>query len=168
MRTLRLVLVGVFAVLASCGNGSSKDYKVGDTGPGGGIIVYVDKAGFGNSSGDDTSLGAVCLIETCNFLEMAPKDLDGKLLWQEAMDAAEGFSTPSADDWVLPSKNAINVMYLVAKSDVSLFSSFFGEVYWSSSVRAGSTISWYQNFDDGNQYYGGQDFPGYVRPVRAF
>jgi hypothetical protein len=42
---------------------SSMSYSVGDTGPGGGIIFYVDSAGF-------TSNGV-----TCHYLEVAPSDL---------------------------------------------------------------------------------------------
>ena len=67
MRSMRFVLIGVVAMLVSCSGGSSSTtseasctstdagaqvvYKVGDTGPGCGIIVYVDEAGFDSFSG---------------------------------------------------------------------------------------------------------------------
>ena len=127
MRTARLpnlgwVLVAAVAVLVSCGGGSSSTtsdasststdasaqvvYKVGDTGPGGGIIVYVDEAGFDNSSGGDTSIGVMCLTGTCHYLEMAPTVLEGDFAWSDAINAAENYSTAITDDWVLPSKDA--------------------------------------------------------------
>ena len=100
MRILRWALIGFVVLLASCGGGSSSTtseassttsetpststvadpavvYKVGDTGPGGGIIVYVDEGGFDNSSGDDSSIGAVCLAVSCNYLEISPADVEG-------------------------------------------------------------------------------------------
>ena len=201
---MRLALIGVVAMLVSCSGGSSSTtseassttseasftstvteielaYKVGDTGPGGGIIVYVDKAGFNNSSGDDTSIGAMCLTGTCHYLEMAPTDLEDGYTSTEAINAAENYSTATADDWVLPSKDALNAMCKYAFGDtvnsrcnnrgvgglsnsVGGFSDFY---YWSSSQRD-SGDAWLQNFDGGNQYNGSGGAPYYVRPVRAF
>ena len=89
MRSMRWALVGVITVLVSCGGGSSSTtseassttseasststvteievaYRVGDTGPGGGIIVYVDEKGFNNSGGDNESIGAMCVTGTCH------------------------------------------------------------------------------------------------------
>ena len=119
MRFMRWALVGVIAVLVSCGGGSDPTsteagettaYEVGDTGPGGGVIVYVDELGFDNSDGDTTSIGAICSTGTCHYLEMAPTDLAGQYLWKDAVVAADDFSTSTADDWVLPSMDALNVM----------------------------------------------------------
>jgi hypothetical protein len=75
MRTMRWALIGVVAVLvSSAGAEREVAYNVGDTDPGGGIIVYVDEAGFNNSSGGDTSIGAMCVTGTCHYLEMAPTE----------------------------------------------------------------------------------------------
>ena len=161
--------------------GAEVAYKVGDIGPGGGIIVLVYEEGF---SGD------VCLMGTCQYIEMAPTDLEGQYSWDDAIVAAEAFSTLSANDWVLPSKDALNEMCKFAYSDTvndicndngigSLSISVGGFVndiyatYWSSSEygtdSAGTRISaWVQNFGSGGQ---GGSLLGdkfYVRPVRAF
>ena len=59
MHFMRWALVGVIAVLVSCGGGSDPTsteagettaYEVGDTGPGGGIIFYVDEIGLYNKN----------------------------------------------------------------------------------------------------------------------
>ena len=179
MRTLRWALIAAFTVLVSCGGGSSSSdseaslsptdggsevaYNVGDTGPGGGIIVYVDEAGFDNSSGDDTSIGAMCLTGTCNYLEMAPTDLEGRYSWDEAIVAAEAFSTLSADDWLLPSKDALNVIY-----EFVILDDFSADYYWTSSKTADNTV-WLQDFTPGGKYlYPQASSSYYVRPVRAF
>ena len=158
---------------------------VGDTGPGGGIIVYVDDAGFNNSSGDETSIGAMCSIETCHYLEMAPTDLEGVYPWKEASAAAKAFSTPSANDWVLPSKDALNGMCKFAFSDTRnaicnsnhngdgwpRFGGFAFNYYWSSSKGVGPepwTQSFYLGVQSDNLFTGDGKTVAYVRPVRAF
>jgi len=201
---MRWALIGVVAVLVSCGGGSSSSnsevssttsvasststvteievtYKVGDTGPGGGIIFYIDEAGFDNSSGDNASIGAMCLIDTCHYLEMAPTDL-GDYAWKKAMVAVEAFSTPSANDWLLPSIDALNEMCKYAFHDtVNTFCNdsgaggflnsvggFSTDIYWSSSEYE-SNFAWFQDFNYGNQFdYGAKTNAYYVRPVRAF
>ena len=197
MRSIRFVLIGVVAMLVSCGGESSSTtseasststvagtevvYKVGDTGPGGGIIVYIDDAGFDNSSGVDASIGAVCLTGTCHYLEVAPTVLEGDYSWDDAIVAAESFSTPLANDWVLPSKDALNVICKYAFGDtvnvicnesgdssfVNNVGNFSSDYYWSSSEYDGNT-AWYSLFTCGCQDYGDKDYTYYVRPVRAF
>ena len=140
MRSMKWALVIVIAVLVSCGGESSSTqnspiidceansanvdvwtpdlwvvagycYKVGDTGPGGGIIVYVDLAGFNNSSGGDTSIGAMCLKGTCHYLEVGSPALREDVFWEEANIKVEAFSTSSANDWLLPSDGALDVIF---------------------------------------------------------
>ena len=162
--------------------GAEVAYKVGDTGPGGGIIVYVDKAGFNNCDGDDKSIGAMCLTGTCHYLEMAPTDLEEKYFWEEAILKAEAFSTPSADDWVLPSKDALNEICKFAfgdtvyincndtmKGGLSLtFGGFSADLYWSSS-EVDATVVWFMNFENGNPSNYLKNYQALcVRPVRAF
>ena len=204
MRLMRWAFTGVVLVLVSCGGGSSSTtnevssttsdalststlagaevvYKVGDTGPGGGIIFYVDEAGFDNSSGGDTSIGAMCVTGTCHYLEMAPTELEGQYPWDDAMVAAEEFSTPSANDWVLPSKDALNEMckyWFVdavtvicnddSESSLALrLSGFSTDGYWSSS-EYGVSSAWGQIFLLGGQSNTSKLIPAYVRLVRAF
>ena len=197
MRLMRWAFTGVVLVLVSCGGGSSSTksesspspietgvevaYKVGDTGPGGGIIVYVDDAGF-RQSAVDTSIGAMCMTGTCHYLEMTRTDLDGWHSWNGAIIAAEAFSTSSANDWILPSKDALNEMCKYAWGDaINVICNNNGEgklgrrldgystgPYWSSSASDGNSV-WSQYFTSGSQDgYPNDASTLYVRPVRAF
>ena len=156
-------------------------YCIGDSGPGGGTIVYVDERGFDNSVEDDKSIGAMCLTGTCHYLEMAPTDLEGQYSWDAAIVAAEAFSTSSANDWVLPSKDALNEMCKYAwgdtvdvickNDDESSLSLMFGGFslgsYWSSSELDASG-AWYQDFKPPLRRVYVKYFTLFVRPVRAF
>ena len=78
------------------------------------------------------------------------------------------------DDWFLPSKDELNLMYTNLKSiglggfanDVSIYDSFIG--YWSSSRDGDTYAAWTQGFNKGSQdhSYCGNGYR--VRPVRAF
>ena len=210
---MKFLYVLFFTVLVSCGGGSSTTtseassttseasstsavteievaYKVGDTGPGGGIIVYVDEEGFNNSGGDNESVGAMCMTETCHYLEMAPADVAGTFSWSDAINAAGNYSTATADDWVLPTLDALNEVCKYAFGDTVYvtcndsgdgpFSNSVGgfvstktevtyAIYWSFSEGAYGPL--YQGFalrTGGTQGYGSEGATGYVRPVRVF
>ena len=197
MRSMRWGLTVFVLVLVSCGGGSSSttsdasststdtgvedEYNVGDTGPGGGIVVYVNEAGFNNSVEDNESIGAMCLTGTCHYLEMAPTDVIGRYLGEEAIVTAEAFSTSSTNDWVLPSKDALNEICKFAFVDTvndicnsegsgglaRRLGGFSNDPYWSSS-EFGANHAWAQDFDSGYRYIRSREFAGSVRPVRAF
>jgi len=140
------------------------DYCTGDTGPGGGTIIYVDKAGFGSSDGDDKSIASMCLTGTCHYLEIAPTYLPGQYSWDDAIGAAETYSRPSFNDWVLPSKDALNEWFMFSPDR----SNFGTNTYWSSTVgRGDGTQAWAQDFSLGSQYLYKRNAL-YVRPMRAF
>ena len=141
-------------------------YKIGDTGPAGGIIFY-DK---GNN------------VDGWRYLEAAPASTEEKALqWlvsgintrangvdvgagkqntKNIMDASVQavVNAPAArycdrlvyggyDDWYLPSKNELGLMYINLKVDgIGGFSSNF---YWSSS-QENNNNAWIQNFNYGN------------------
>ncbi|MBU0766107.1 MAG: DUF1566 domain-containing protein, partial [Bacteroidetes bacterium] len=65
------------------------------------------------------------------------------------------------DDWFLPSKEELNLMY-INKSTIGGFSSSF---YWSSSEYS-SVNAWIQYFNDGSQNYFTKNNPNRVRCVR--
>ena len=153
---------------------------MGDTGPGGGIIFYVDEAGF-NWYPVSTSIGAMCLTGSCHYLEMAPTDLDDTYAWSDAINAAQIYSTATADDWVLPSKDALNEMCKYAFRDTinsicndNGDSWFFniGGVFWHGVYRSSSEYddfaAWSQSFGNGHQYTNLNYLTYCVRPVRAF
>lgn len=147
---------------------SQLEYKVGDVGPGGGIVVYVDEAGFDNSAGEDFSIGAMCLVGTCHYLEMAKTDLYGFLTYEQAVIAASDFTTPQANDWLLPSKDALNMLYEYSVSFDTDFSIEFPDYYWSATKDSIQGFSWSQGFGNGSQDTLTWDTELIVRPVRAF
>jgi hypothetical protein len=196
---MRWALTGAVLILVSCGGGASSSngesspaptdtspapiweaaYKVGDTGPGGGIVVYVEQYGLSASVNEPH-----CPIQVCHYLEMAPTDLEGLYDWDEAILAVDAFSTPSANDWVLPSMDSLNIMCMYAygeittgicndngDGDLSLRFGGFSQTdsYWSSTEYAGS-MAWYQFFGNGyqNTHSKGGSIPFLVRPVRMF
>ncbi len=69
------------------------------------------------------------------------------------------------DDWFLPSKDELNLMYVNLKKNNQ--GDFSDKSYWSSSER-NAQLAWYQNFDDGDQFYNDRYGGRWVRPVRAF
>ena len=106
----------------------------------------------------------MCMRGTCHYLEMALSDLEGQYSWDDAMVAAEAFSTPSANDWLLPSQDALGLIYKFSSRGVGGFST---GVYWSS-FEYGFDYAWVQNFNFGNQFGYSKNGTTYVRPVRAF
>ena len=69
------------------------------------------------------------------------------------------------DDWFLPSKDELDLMYCNLKEkDLGSFANFD---YWSSSEDSNSD-AWRQDFDNGSQDYSDRISTNYVRPVRAF
>ena len=67
------------------------------------------------------------------------------------------------DDWYLPSKHELNLLYL-QKTVVGGFSSNY---YWSSS-EFGNSNARFQDFFSGSQYFATKPNPFRVRAVRAF
>lgn len=187
---------------------NSIEYKVGDTGPAGGIIFY-DK---GNDSGgwqyleaapDDYTKIVVNGEDQRRIVGFEWGEYEKDIAGDDATTAPElkkigtgkentkaiveqlGESTDYAagicfqyelngyDDWYLPSRDELDLMYknlhlkgLGNFSDTG--SEYMEKAYWSSTeTDAGS--AWSQQFFDGkqNSYYG-KPFTFRVRPIRAF
>ena len=166
---------------------------VGDVGPGGGTIFYVDMsraagsqfwevgsdlgtAGWGCSgtviSGTLTAIGTGAtntgLINAgCGTAGIAAR---------VASAPAGGFS-----DWFLPSKDELNQLCKYARTQSTavadqavqcdntgtLLPGFASAYYWSSS-QSNASIAWFQSFVSGSQINGNKGNPLRVRPVRAF
>jgi hypothetical protein len=162
-------------------------YKIGDTGPAGGIIFY-DK---GSNSGG------------WRYLEAAPKEAETKEKWGgfrrtvsgtnadlgagkrntelivnfmwgigEYISAAQycaDLDFGGFDDWLLPGKNELNLMY--ANLRRKGLGGFSGGYYWSSS-GSNSNHAWAQGFSNGHQDGDGNNYAREeiysVRAVRAF
>ena len=173
-------------VALTCATGGSCD--VGDTGPGGGIVFYVDLtrpagsqyfeaacAGWRNNCDGTTAdpqPGWGCqgtrisgadgtLIGTGEL--NTTKILAGCATADIAADLADDYSRNTLDDWFLPSKDELNQMY-IQQTAIGGFSS---DYYWGSSEHD-DTSAWSQYFYSGSQFNDTKDYPYYVRPVRAF
>ncbi|MFA6784487.1 MAG: DUF1566 domain-containing protein, partial [Sphaerochaeta sp.] len=69
------------------------------------------------------------------------------------------------DDWFLPSKNELDLIFQnLYGNNLGGFSEF---IYWSSSEYAAND-AWYQHFNYGSQNYRNRGYVYRVRPVRAF
>jgi hypothetical protein len=156
---------------------SATMYTLGDTGPGGGIVFY-DR---GNSSSG------------WRYLEAAPTSAEFKAEWGLSRTSVSGtntgigtgkrnteiiagrggtaarrcgtLNTGGYNDWFLPSKDELDLMYRNLK--MKGLGGFSSEWYWSSSEN-GNDYAWYQDFSDGSQYYTNKTNTGSVRAVRAF
>ena len=96
-----------------------------------------------------------------------------------AAGVADAYTTATASDWFLPSKDELNEVCKYARNTGQaagattvctggiLRGGFSTGYFWSSS-EYGDPYAWLQFFNGGYQDGGGKDGPGYVRPVRAF
>jgi hypothetical protein len=162
-------------------------YKIGDTGPAGGIIFYDKK----NNSGG------------WRYLEAAPASTETKVKWAMNNSSVEntrdeigtgkqntqlivdfslqtGINMPAArycdkltygghDDWYLPSKLELGLLFLNLK-DAGI-GGFSGERYWSSSDTyrfIGDPWPWAQQFSNGEQKYQTEGTTCSVRAIRQF
>jgi len=179
--SIALVMVsGAGELLITESNAQGKSYKIGDKGPGGGYVFY-DKGNskggwryletapsdildakwgcFGKSipgaSGTAIGTGKVntaAIIRSCSEQEIAAKE-------------AAGYRGGGKNDWFLPSKDELDLMYKnLKKNGVGGFSL---DGYWSSSADD-ARLAWWQSFDGGDQYKELKEGEIRVRPVRAF
>ena len=88
-------------------------------------------------------------------------DLGSNMIWQQAMDACNNLTYGGYSDWVLPSKNVLNTMY-IHKSEIGGFSS---SAYWSSTEED-TYYKWKQYFYDGTQSTSAKTSSWRVRCVR--
>ena len=158
-----------------------KVYKIGDKGPAGGIVFY-DKGN--KSDGWQYLEAAPASTEFKSKWAVNSGSVEGKegigygkKNTQAIFDYSlqTGQSMPAArlckklqyggyDDWFLPSKLELGLMYLNLKE--SGIGNFSGEWYWSSShcFHYSSFKIWVQKFSDGSQGY---DYPTNEYSVRA-
>jgi len=195
---LIVLYTGICAMLftqnTGAGSGESKTYKIGDTGPAGGVIFY-DR---GDISGDNVSDPAA----GWRYLEMAPIETEFSSSWgghgvniggtmptigsgkkntelivaqllshgesECAAQLCDKLAYKGFTDWFLPSKDELDLIYKNLKQkNLAKFGT--GNSYWSSS-QATDECAWYQNFDNGRQFsYGNYKYNLFaVRAVRAF
>jgi len=170
---------------------SIPEYDLGDTGPGGGIIVYHDPAGFTVQMADPAQ------NYTAYYLEAAPNDMATGLIWASATyvstditgtatdigtgrkntaviltadanapaaKACDTYSNGGKTDWFLPSKDELNQLYLNRASVGNM-----GTNTYLSSSQGSIYYAWGQRFSDGDQSGSSKNNNTYsVRAVRAF
>ena len=193
--TLALILLTLLSGFLGA-QSPSETYKIGDTGPAGGIVFY-DK-GF--------------ISDGWQYLEAAPAsaefsaewglyDYDAEYDWDETNPTvgggrantrhivellnARGESNRAAQgcaalningyaDWFLPSTDELDLMYTTIrkhphggfKTEEDFLN--FTHGYWSSSQSSADSV-WHQFFNNGYRYYGNRKNYTYsVRAVRAF
>jgi hypothetical protein len=156
-------------------------YRIGDTGPAGGIVFY-DKGKVSDG---------------WRYLEAAPKDA-GMAYWGPYFDISgtktdigsgkkntelivaafkakgetgtapqlcEAFTNNGYKDWFLPSWDELDLMYKNLKSKG--LGRFTNGLYWSS-YQPDTYGAWGQMFSHGGLGYGFKELTFYVRAVRAF
>ena len=97
------------------------------------------------------SQNTLAILASCNETKIAAR------VWDELV--LEGY-----DDWFLPSKDELNLLYL--KKDAI---NDFGDFYYWSSTGYGGFNGWGQDFFSGYQYGNFDEYGyGYVRAIRAF
>jgi hypothetical protein len=160
----------------------AKIYRIGDTGPAGGIVFY-DKGSYSDG---------------WRYLEAAPSDQKGGIQWYngrgvdiktgtavgtgkantEAIITAQGSGNYAAtlcknlsiggfSDWFLPSTDELGLMYKNLKK--AGLGGFGGSWHWSSSQGSGGEgVAWGQTFSTGNQSSIVKGKGCIVRAVRAF
>jgi hypothetical protein len=171
-------------------------YSIGGTGPGGGIVFYVDPVGFTMA---DTGL-------TAHYLEAAPGGWDGggsdpNLAWASypsssyngvsgtgtdigtgrkntalmlasgdvpAAQACKGYENNGKTDWFIPSIDELDKLY-ENREYVDGLSTATGSRYFSSSQPISNLASAESiDFADGTKVNWGKDYGALVRAIRAF
>ena len=175
-------------------DGKSFTCRLGDTGPGGGKVIYV-------ASGTFTQIGATGAMcsNDCKYLEAAPDDelWNSKYKWSGITNSVTGatgtaIGTGYSNTWAIFNQpdnelsaavartinyrgpNSLTDWFLPSSDELynlwffnSFFGGFPGDKYWSSS-EVTSFSSYAYNFTFNQLFYTWKYEPLYIRPVRAF
>jgi uncharacterized repeat protein (TIGR02543 family) len=173
-------------------------YSIGDVGPAGGYIFYdkgsysgspswryleaapastewTDKqwGGYGTLIGGttvDIGTGQSNTSLIVAWLDANTDDTQGDVTnkTQRAAYLCDDLTEGGYDDWFLPSKDELNLMYTNLHNIADPVGGFAGDYYWSSSEVHAYSV-WFQSFGNGYQYsYYAENLTSRVRAVRAF
>ena len=174
------------------GGSPAVTYAIGDTGPAGGLIFYVDEAdtyswtylevapvstewtykdwgGYGTEIGGNAALTGIGDGQAATDAIVA--HMEGESITGTAAQLCDALSYGSYADWFLPSQDELNAIWDNLVDDGTGANSGVGgiaeDTYWSSS-EDDSRTAWYQDFSNGYQDDGGKYNDLRVRAVRAF
>lgn len=179
----------------SNGGGGSTTYAIGDTGPAGGLIFYIDEAdafswtylevapastewtsnvwgGFGTTvtGADGTAIGTGAQ-NTIDIVTQFGGQEPGASKTDYAAKLCSDLESGGYDDWFLPSKDELDAIWDNLVDDGTGANSGVGgfaeDSYWSSS-EGSSHDAWSQAFTIGYQYDYAKTYDLRVRAVRAF
>ena len=174
-------------VTSSCG------LAIGDTHQGG-IIFYLDASGCHGliAAPSDQSTGIQwyngSFVDTYaygNGIGAGEGNSQGIRRWQSACSSCyaselcQDLSLGGYNDWYLPSKYELNLMWLnladsdgngvnSGSTDPNNIGNFATGFYWSSTENSNFGNAWGQSFGNGVQEYGAKSVSCIVRAVRAF
>lgn len=183
-----LNVTGSITVNGQSVSAPSFTYKVGDTGPGGGIIFFVDRfdeyAGFTYLEVAPVSTEVQRTWATGANQTTAVSGADSKALgagYQNTLDIVAQAGNVGAtcaaaycadltsggqSDWYLPSISELKMLYEVVYLNLAV-GGFTDANYWSSSEYI-PHFAWLQGFYSGYQGNNNKGTTYYVRPVRRF
>jgi len=180
--TLISSVILTFAVFSAHGTDETiKTYKIGDKGPAGGWIFYDNGSStrgwrYLEAAATDQSEEAVwggdgAIASKSTAIEIgAGKANTNKIIkvfgnGSYAAKLCADYRGGGKNDWFLPSKNELNLMYTNLKAKG--IGGFSDTDYWSSS-EASEPYAWYQSFVDGSKDNNTKTNRLYVRAIRAF
>jgi hypothetical protein len=168
---------------------ATQDYKVGDTGPAGGIIIYVKPNADGEWKYLEAAPDSTDVIARWSISQTIPTEaINGsraigtgkpntEYIMQQAMELGGGFGWAAQlcdelevngfDDWFLPSRDELNVMWGVLHRRG--LGGFQNAWYWSSTpYNDNGTYIWFINFSSGEHGYDDYYEQFRVRAIRQF
>jgi hypothetical protein len=147
---------------------------IGNTGPAGGIVFHITDGGLHGLEAAPADQGYApwgCYgteIIDANWTVVGIGAQNTAAILAQcgtgtAADMAGAYTLNGYDDWFLPSKDELNLLY----GQRAVVGGFANDYYWSSS-QYNSIHAWTQFFSNGNQYNDGKNNLFRVRAVRAF
>jgi hypothetical protein len=178
-------------ILAAAPVNTSVTYKVGDKGPAGGTIFYINpsstdgwryleaapastesKVAWSSVRADVKGTNAEIGTGKQNTQAIVTHSINNGESCRAAM-ICDNLRSGGYDDWFLPSKGELNLMFVYLKE--AGIGGFKEDWYWSSSGSDRANGAWAQRFSDGYQNgggYGGEagqkDREQLVRAIRQF
>ena len=155
-------------VVANCSG-----FNIGDTGPAGGKVFYTNNGVHGLEAApvDQANAEWGCrgtpIADTSEEIGTGAantaKIIAGCADANTAAKVADAYSLNGYDDWYLPSKEELDLLY----DQKTVVGGFASSNYWSSTDGE-RNFAWMQAFDNGQQLYNDKGVSLPVRAVRAF